>query len=313
MAFPSFPVVSEITSGHAYPGRNVLFDRVDAFRFVGNGAGHLLIRSLPLRSVTVATVSSSGHDIALHEASKASFLMPLGGTLSIGTEGRSFTAGADGALFLRPGYRETAVRPATQERFRAALVLAPRGGRAGAAEPVGRAFRSAATDAAASALCGYLRYLLEEAARPDSPLLRGAPLAASEALLRDLMAELDGADTAPGPTELDLAARRVRLAEEFIRAHADGALSIEQVAERVGVGMRALQLAFRASRGVSPRAVLHEARLERARARLLAPDGSASVSDIALASGFAHFGRFAAAYRARFGEPPSETLRRARR
>jgi AraC-like DNA-binding protein len=36
------------------------------------------------------------------------------------------------------------------------------------------------------------------------------------------------------------------------------------------------------------------------------------VSDAALDSGFVHLGRFAVAYRRRYGESPSETLRRTR-
>jgi transcriptional regulator GlxA family with amidase domain len=52
--------------------------------------------------------------------------------------------------------------------------------------------------------------------------------------------------------------------------------------------------------------------MERAREMLVAADPDASVTDVALACGFAHFGRFAGAYRERFGETPSETLHRAR-
>jgi AraC-like DNA-binding protein len=37
------------------------------------------------------------------------------------------------------------------------------------------------------------------------------------------------------------------------------------------------------------------------------------VSEIALRWGFGHFGRFAAEYRRRFGESPSQTLSSARR
>jgi AraC-like DNA-binding protein len=36
-----------------------------------------------------------------------------------------------------------------------------------------------------------------------------------------------------------------------------------------------------------------------------------TVAAVAHRWGFAHLGRFASAYRCRFGEPPSDTLRRA--
>jgi AraC-like DNA-binding protein len=53
-------------------------------------------------------------------------------------------------------------------------------------------------------------------------------------------------------------------------------------------------------------------RLERVREELLSLDPAAgvTVTDVALRHGFAHTGRFAAAYRERFGELPSATMRR---
>jgi transcriptional regulator GlxA family with amidase domain len=96
-----------------------------------------------------------------------------------------------------------------------------------------------------------------------------------------------------------------------MRAHADDPLTVRQIAGAMGVGERALQAAFRAQLDTTPRALLTEIRLDHARARLLAAGAEATVSDLALASGFAHFGRFAEVYRRRYGERPSETLRRA--
>jgi len=57
---------------------------------------------------------------------------------------------------------------------------------------------------------------------------------------------------------------------------------------------------------------LTRARLHHVRRDLLAARPGARVGDIAAAWGFSHLGRFAAAYRRRFGEPPSATLRAAR-
>jgi AraC-like DNA-binding protein len=55
---------------------------------------------------------------------------------------------------------------------------------------------------------------------------------------------------------------------------------------------------------------LRALRLELAR-KDLAQDG-ATVTSVAVACGFGSLGRFAADYKARFGESPSETLRRGR-
>jgi AraC-like DNA-binding protein len=313
-------LTTEITGGAIHPGRDALFRHVDAFRFVGRGPGRLFVRSLPLGTVTVATVESSGHDIALNEPSKVSFLVPLQGGLEVEARRGRLSAAADAALLLPTGQRTTSVRPESGLRFRAVVALAqhqaPR--RVAHARAPGRVFPAAMQDAAASALSGYLRYLIAETARPDSPLLLPGALRASEALILDLFDALDGLDHAAGrldvtTAEVAAAEARVRRAEEFMRANADEPLTMAEVAQAIGVGTRALQLAFRASRGATPRAVLGDIRLARARERLLAPDAAASVSEIALQSGFAHFGRFAAAYRARFGETPSMTLHRARR
>ncbi len=51
--------------------------------------------------------------------------------------------------------------------------------------------------------------------------------------------------------------------------------------------------------------------MERARQALLGPEPASSVTGIALDWGFAHLGRFSVEYRERFGECPSQTLRRA--
>jgi transcriptional regulator GlxA family with amidase domain len=107
--------------------------------------------------------------------------------------------------------------------------------------------------------------------------------------------------------------RRVAMAEEIMRARSDEHLSMARVAREVGVGLRSLELAFVAARAMGPRDALVRIRLERARERLQAAGPEQSVTSIALDCGFAHLGRFPAAYRRAFGESPSETLARARR
>jgi transcriptional regulator GlxA family with amidase domain len=110
----------------------------------------------------------------------------------------------------------------------------------------------------------------------------------------------------------DLAPRMVRRAEGFMLAHLDQPLAIEDVAGAAGVGARALQLAFRRFRDCTPMEFLRRARLERAHADLQAARPGDTVTDIAIRWGFAHFGRFAQTYRARYGQSPSQTLQDAR-
>ena len=104
--------------------------------------------------------------------------------------------------------------------------------------------------------------------------------------------------------------RVIRRAEQLIADHAREPLTVEDVAEAVGLSVRSLQEGFRRHLDTTPTARLREARLEGARAELADMDPTrATVSRIAADWGFHHLGRFAVAYRARWGESPSDTLR----
>ncbi len=82
-----------------------------------------------------------------------------------------------------------------------------------------------------------------------------------------------------------------------------------------GVPPRTLETHFMQFLGTTPLRWVREARLAHARQTLLASDArtTTTVSQVALGSGFRQLGRFAARYSRRFGELPSETLRRIRR
>lgn len=102
-------------------------------------------------------------------------------------------------------------------------------------------------------------------------------------------------------------------AEEYMASQAHEPLTVAQIAAQAGVSIRSLYAGFQRYRGKSPMAHLRAVRLERARAELLRPaprDGR--VTQVALRWGFGHLGQFAADYRARFGELPSETISRVR-
>ena len=105
---------------------------------------------------------------------------------------------------------------------------------------------------------------------------------------------------------------QVRLAEDFIAANAELPMTIGDLAQLTGVSARTLEYGFKKHRGQSPMLFLRRVRFERARAELqkLATD---TVSSVATRWGFLHLGRFAAEYKARFGESPSTTLRHAHR
>jgi AraC-like DNA-binding protein len=102
----------------------------------------------------------------------------------------------------------------------------------------------------------------------------------------------------------------VRRAEEYMQAHLEEAISIIDLLQICGCSRRALFSAFRNARGYTPMEFLTEQRLQSVREKLLKPRPEASVSSIALGCGFTHFGRFSQVYRKRFGERPSDTLRK---
>lgn len=309
-------IVTEVFAGRADVRSTPLFGKVDSFVFADRRNGRMVVEARELGQVTVASVRSTGHEISLDETNRLTFLVPLSGRLAIEAQGRDLGAAKGGAIVARPGYRRTVVGPATPaDQFRASVLLgpAPKLGTSRAAAPPGVAFPATEASAPARALQGFLAYYLEEISSPESPLLTSGAARLAEAMLLDLLFALGETIGTAADRQLAPSAQRVRLAEEIMRARHDEPLTIEELAQEVGVSPRALQLAFQVHRGESPRSVLGGVRLDQARERLLLAVPGATVTDVALACGFSHFGRFAAAYRRRFGETPSETLHRARR
>lgn len=104
--------------------------------------------------------------------------------------------------------------------------------------------------------------------------------------------------------------RAVRRAQEVIEAEPERAFTVTDLAAVARVSVRSLQDGFRKHAGCSPMGYLQRVRLQRARADLVHADPAKNtVAAIAHRWGFAHLGRFASAYRIRYQESPSETLR----
>lgn len=94
---------------------------------------------------------------------------------------------------------------------------------------------------------------------------------------------------------------------DAINAEPDRLWTAADMADVAGVSVRRLQEGFRIYLGKTPRECLTEIRLAGVRAEL-ASGSARSVTDVALKWGFTHFGRFAAAFRQRYGVPPSSLL-----
>ncbi|MGX6509742.1 AraC family transcriptional regulator [Rhodococcus sp. SJ-2] len=81
------------------------------------------------------------------------------------------------------------------------------------------------------------------------------------------------------------------------------------MAEIAGTSVRRMQETFAEYVGSSPSAVLLDIRLDRARVELAAGDSGLTVADVAFRWGFSSPGRFAAAFKKRYGTTPSAMLR----
>ena len=162
-------------------------------------------------------------------------------------------------------------------------------------------------------LLAAAKFLAGELARPGG--LRDVPLARAQletfVMTQVLLAArspyadalTDSAQRSTGNPIADVLDHMERNLEKPLRPH-DLA--------RVGcMSVRGLHAAFQRELGVSPMAHLRRLRLDHARAELL--HGSArtmQISDVAMRWGLFHPSRFARQYQDRFGELPSETLRR---
>jgi transcriptional regulator GlxA family with amidase domain len=102
----------------------------------------------------------------------------------------------------------------------------------------------------------------------------------------------------------------VRRADAAMRRLVGSAYSSASFCKCIGIGERNLELYFREALGVSPKAWFQYLSLHSARTMLRGyTPGGRTVTQVALACGFEHFGRFSESYRRLFGECPSGTLR----
>jgi len=102
-------------------------------------------------------------------------------------------------------------------------------------------------------------------------------------------------------------------AVNWLKSHLQEPVEVETLAAAAGVRPRTLEAHFKQYLGTTPLGCLRQMRLAYARQQFLTEGDAASVTDVATASGYTQFGRFAAHYREQFGELPSQTQKRAAR
>lgn len=94
---------------------------------------------------------------------------------------------------------------------------------------------------------------------------------------------------------------------EVMETHVSDPLDLGQLADFAGVSERQLNRLFREKLGKSPMGFYRALRL--AKARNLMQNSTVSLTEIALATGFANSAHFSNAYRVEFGTPPSRARR----
>ncbi|MEW2587344.1 helix-turn-helix transcriptional regulator [Streptomyces virginiae] len=164
------------------------------------------------------------------------------------------------------------------------------------------------------AAVAYLRdHVLDDgvgSADPDGLLVSTAAQHLAATVLATLPNTARGDAATPRDTR-DAHSDTLRRAVEFIEANAHRDITLTDIAASIPVTPRAVQYAFTRHAGTTPLAHLRRVRLTRAHAELRAADpaGATTVAGVAGRWGFAHQGRFAAAYRQEYGVSPSATLR----
>jgi len=104
--------------------------------------------------------------------------------------------------------------------------------------------------------------------------------------------------------------RTIQRAIQLCEQSPEGIANVSEMAAHVGISIRSLQAGFKRYVGMTPMQYLRDVRLRRVREEIqaqTAPDRS--ISEIAYSWGFTHLGRFAAEYRRRFDESPSQSKR----
>ncbi len=104
----------------------------------------------------------------------------------------------------------------------------------------------------------------------------------------------------------------VRRTLRYIDEHLAESITMDDLASHACMSVRSIQSGFREDLGTTPIAYIRDRRLDKIRAVLMdaIPTDGLTVAAVAQRWGFSNAGSFAVRYRERFGEAPSQTLRR---
>ncbi len=168
--------------------------------------------------------------------------------------------------------------------------------------------------AAGASLLASIEFFVGELDRPGG--IADMPLARDQ-LEAFIMSQLLTAGDHPYKDDLLAPASQVKLGRlkpvvDFIEMNADEPLTPAELARAGSMSVRTLHASFQKCFGMSPMVYVRKVRLEHVRDELRRGGGDPDfrITDVASKWGFFHLGRFAQQYKERFGESPSETVRR---
>ncbi|MBC7633812.1 AraC family transcriptional regulator [Aeromicrobium sp.] len=306
--------VSNLVARLLGPNHLVIHPPIDEF--------YATINAIRLRDVTMAYLDVRAEvtfDIPL-TSDVYSVHMPMNGSADcsyngIKVEANPFQAlvvnpGTDLQMTMQPDSPQLIIRIETQALRRQFASMLGRG--------VGGAIQFAPImpllTGAANRWHGSIQLLSSEVMTPDSLIQRGIGAGPLEELIISSLLWVhesthhDELTRPAGPT----GRRCVRQSMAFIEENLANEVTLEDIAQDAQVSIRSIQQGFRDDLSTTPMKYVRDQRLERSRAELsdAIPEDGVSVTQVAEHWGFGHLGNFSSMYRKRFGETPSQTLRR---
>ncbi len=283
-----------------------------SLRILGSGQTvDFSLRQAQLDRVAFLEVSY-GTDVEIISSGPDDFYLlqlTLAGMCEIDTGTACFAVGAGSYFVLNPksGYRKRCSSDARQ-----LIIRLPRNSvehLAGTESPSQPLVFEQSAKLMPSALRDLVNFLWRDVTTDDRARLGVIDRSASRHLVKVVLYLLpNSANTAPAPHQLPACLPR---ADRYIRENLTHEIGLADIADAAGVSTRALESAFRRHWHTTPVTHIRNLRLDTAHRMLTAPVDGTSVTEAALASGFSHLGRFSQGYSRRFGELPSQSLRRA--
>lgn len=278
----------------------------------GSNADHMVVNTVDLGPIRIARIGW-GAEVSIETDHPGAYAIniPLGGRLESRTA-RDSVVSTPGLATVNPPDTPTLITRWSS----ACTIVGVRIDRDHLHRELGRVMARpdvrlpAQIDLRAAAGAGWLRMVRAVHAEADDEGLWRNPIVAQQLSGALTSALVLAAIGEPDGDHQQIRPRIVTRVVDAVHADPSRAWTAADMADAAGVSVRRLQEGFREYVGMSPREYLNDVRLVRVNSELSDPGAVISVTDVAMKWGFTHTGRFAASYRRKYGESPSDTLRR---